>query len=113
MELNQWSLKRWLLAGMQLVIILLIVFGKWLGYDIYISAGSATLLKVGSLMKRIATNICSNGGGGLMFIAVLIYLLLVIGASMTWRTVSNLFRSKTVSIAGICSASFCLPVCSC
>lgn len=100
MELNQWSLKRWLLAGMQLVIILLIVFGKWLGYDIYISAGSATLLKVGSLMKRIATNICSNGGGGLMFIAVLIYLLLVIGASMTWRTVSNLFRSKTVSIAG-------------
>ena len=34
MELNQWSLKRWLLAGMQLVIILLIVFGKWLGYDI-------------------------------------------------------------------------------
>lgn len=100
MELNQWSLKRWLLAGTQLVLILLILFGNWLGYDIYFSDGSATLLRVGKLMKNLADEFGSDGGSGLMAVAVWIYLLLIVGVFMTWQTVSNLFHSKTVSSGG-------------
>lgn len=101
MEVNQWSLKRWLLAGFQLVIILLILFGKWLGYDVpFIGEDSTTLLKVGKLMTNLAEEFGSDAGSGLSAIAILIYLLLVVGFIMTWQTVSNLFSSRTISIGG-------------
>ena len=83
------------------MIILLVLFGKWLGYDApFIGEDSTTLLKVGKLMTRLGEEFGSDTGSGLTAIAVLIYLLLVVGFIMTWRTVSNLFRSKTVSIGG-------------
>lgn len=102
-EMRSWSGKQWLAFLIQFVIVLLVVFGKWLGYSLNYLFGttsdSTTLLGVGKLLSNLG-NIIGDEADGLIALAVLIYVLLAVGVWMCVKTVLSIFRSEEIKPHG-------------
>lgn len=102
-EMKSWSGKQWLAFLIQFVIVLLVVFGKWLGYSLNYLFGttsdSTTLLGVGKLLSNLG-NIIGDEADGLIALAVLIYVLLAVGVWMCVKTVLSIFRSEEIKPHG-------------
>lgn len=98
-EMKSWSGKQWLAFLIQFVIVLLVLFGKWLGYSINYLLGttsdSTTLLGVGKLLINLG-NMVGDDSAGLIILAVLIYALLALGAWMCVKTVLSIFKSEQI-----------------
>ncbi len=105
-EVKNWSGKRWLAFLIQLVIVLLVLFGKWLGYSLNYFFGSAsdstTLLGVGKLLSDLGNMLGSYGEGsaGVTILAILIYALLALCAWMCIRTFLSIFKSDEIKPSG-------------
>ena len=103
---KNWSGKRWLAFLIQLVIALLVLFGKWLGYSLNYFFGSAsdstTLLGVGKLLSNLGDMLGSYGEGsaGVTILAIVIYALLILCAWMCVRTFLSIFSSDEVKSSG-------------
>ena len=103
-EVKNWSGKRWLAFLIQLVIVLLVLFGKWLGYSLNYFFGSAsdstTLLGVGKLLSDLGNMLGSYGEGsaGVTILAILIYALLALCAWMCIRTFLSIFKQERCKI---------------
>ena len=72
MDVKSWSTKRWLVLLLQGVIVLLVLFGKWLGYRINFFfdsvSDSTTLLKVGKSLGKLGeflSDFQDSGSGGI------------------------------------------------
>lgn len=115
-EMKSWSGKQWLAFLIQFVIVLLVVFGKWLGYSLNYLFGttsdSTTLLGVGKLLSNLG-NIIGDEADGLIALAVLIYVLLAVGVWMCVKPsfpFSDLRRSSRMAFY---TASVSLSLCCC
>lgn len=102
-EMRSWSGKQWLAFLIQFVIVMLVVFGKWLGYSLNYLFGttsdSTTLLGVGKLLSNLG-NMIGDEADGLIALAVLIYVLLAVGVWMCVKTVLSIFRSEEIKPHG-------------
>ena len=112
MDVKAWSAKRWLVLLFQGVIVLLVLFGKWLGYRINFFfdsiSDSTTLLKVGKSLKdlgEVLSDFQDSGSGGMTALSVLIYLLLIAAVIGAVVTIYSLFRSKSISVAGFAAGA--------
>lgn len=102
-EMKSWSGKQWLALLIQFVIVLLVAFGKWLGYSLNYLIGttsaSTTLLGVGKFLLNLC-NMIGDEADGLITLAVLIYVLLAVGVWMCVKTVLSIFRSEEIKPHG-------------
>lgn len=112
MDVKSWSTKRWLVLLLQGVIVLLVLFGKWLGYRINFFfdsvSDSTTLLKVGKSLGKLGeflSDFQDSGSGGMTALAVVIYLLLIAAVIGAIITIYSLFRSKSISMAGFAAGA--------
>lgn len=112
MDVKGWSAKRWLVLLLQGVIVLLVLFGKWLGYRINFFFDSVsdrtTLLKVGKSLGKLGeflSDFQDSGSGGMTALAVVIYLLLIAAVIGAIMTIYSLFRSKSISKAGFAAGA--------
>ena len=112
MDVKSWSTKRWLVLLLQGVIVLLVLFGKWLGYRInFSSIPSATARRFSRSASRWESSENSSvifrdsGSGGMTALAVVIYLLLIAAVIGAIITIYSLFRSKSISMAGFAAGA--------
>ena len=112
MDVKGWPAKRWLVLLLQGVIVLLVLFGKWLGYRINFFfdsvSDSTTLLKVGKSLGKLGeflSDFQDSGSGGMTALAVVIYLLLIAAVIGAIMTIYSLFRSKSISKAGFAAGA--------
>lgn len=112
MDVKGWSTKRWLVLLFQSVIVLLVLFGKWLGYRINFFfdsfSDSTTLLRVGKSLGKLGeflSEFQDSGSGGMTALAVVIYLLLIAALIGAVVTIYSLFSSKPVSMAGFATGA--------
>lgn len=112
MDVKSWSAKRWLVLLLQGVIVLLVLFGKWLGYRINFFfdsiSDSTTLLKVGKSLGKLGeflSDFQDSGSGGMTVLSVVIYLLLIAAVAGAVVTIYSLFSSKSISMAGFAAGA--------
>lgn len=112
MDVKSWSAKRWLVLLFQGVIVLLVLFGKWLGYRINFFfdsvSDSTTLLKVGKSLGKLGeflSDFQDSGSGGMTALAVVIYLLLIAAVAGAVVTIYSLFSPKSISMAGFAAGA--------
>ena len=112
MDVKSWSAKRWLVLLLQGVIVLLVLFGKWLGYRINFFfdsvSDSTTLLKVGKSLGKLGeflSDFQDSGSGGMTALSVVIYLLLIAAVAGAVVTIYSLFSSKSISMAGFAAGA--------
>lgn len=112
MDAKGWSAKRCLVLLLQSVIVLLVLFGKWLGYRINFFfdsvSDSTTLLKVGKSLGKLGeflSDFQDSGSGGMTALAVVIYLLLIAAVIGAVVTIYSLFSSKSISKAGFAAGA--------
>lgn len=112
MDVKGWSAKRWLLLLLQSAIVLLVLFGKWLGYRINFFfdsvSDSTTLLKVGESLGKLGeflSDFQDSGSGGMTALAVVIYLLLIAAVIGAAFTIYSIFRSSSISKAGFAAGA--------
>ena len=112
MDVKSWSAKRWLVLLLQGVIVLLVLFGKWLGYRINFFfdsiSDSTTLLKVGKSLGKLGeflSDFQDSGSGGMTALSVVIYLLLIAAMAGAVVTIYSLFSSKSISMAGFAAGA--------
>ena len=112
MDVKSWSTKRWLVLLLQGVIVLLVLFGKWLGYRINFFfdsiSDSTTLLKVGKSLGKLGeflSDFQDSGSGGMTALSVVIYLLLIAAMAGAVVTIYSLFSSKSISMAGFAAGA--------
>lgn len=112
MDVKSWSAKRWLVLLLQGVIVLLVLFGKWLGYHINFFfdsiSDSTTLLKVGKSLGKLGeflSDFQDSGSGGMTALSVVIYLLLIAAVAGAVVTIYSLFSSKSISMAGFAAGA--------
>ena len=80
-------------AIFELIIAIDLLFPAWLGMDVYLASGSASLWRVGKLMSTLANYAGSDSNFLYTLISIIIYILLVLSLVAVVLTGRSLYQA--------------------
>ena len=96
-------------AIFELIIAIDLLFPAWLGMDVYLASGSASLWRVGKLMSTLANYAGSDSNFLYTLISIIIYILLVLSLVAVVLTGRSLYQAYKKKDTPVKMAGFVIP----
>ena len=96
-------------AIFELIIAIDLLFPTWLGMDVYLASGSASLWRVGKLMSTLANYAGSDSNFLYTLISIIIYILLVLSLVAVVLTGRSLYQAYKKKDTPVKMAGFVIP----
>lgn len=96
-------------AIFELIIAIDLLFPAWLGMDVYLASGSASLWRVGKLMSTLANYAGSDSNFLYTLISIIIYILLVLSLVAVVLTGRSLYQAYKKKDTPVKTVGFVIP----